>query len=722
MADKEFEEFRQFFEQLPQHIKAPSNCYTDGVVEDVIVAQTVQEVSQEAQARGKGSWAIPTSGPLAWSTSLQSRYAPDDIFNAGKISFYYNYLPESCRAFRSSVKHGKDKTKGRRESGGDKEDASANGHKTSADVWIRDSNRLAVDRNVPLSRQRRRSNPEIGESFNWKQREAEDVPYTRREKFMRIHGRDVRVMEGDDDSLVHRMKTKLEEKITSATKSIHKRAENHRVKKGVVTEAHRTKQKKAKLDKNPKKIVTVLFISNMTGSEKLPILVTGRTNLKKTRKSVKTLPTAYMYSRDPLPSSSLTPEIFTNWIKQQDDRFFRSNRRIALILDSMMQQLLPPAAKFKSMEVINLPGHIAYKSHPIEGKLSREIRTQYKLNLLDTWFRSSKDIAEFQVSILDAMYILRRVWAAVESSSIRRSFKACCMSPEGDVFPKEIAEDLSEKISTEDFVGQCGIALKAFEDWVSAEDEINTRIYSTEEEILANIEQEIITDGTRRTGHDMEASKESVEAADESKIQNLDTTTQRNKLRISGKGKGALYSDDETSDGDEEAVSAFLPPNGRQVRAACSALQAFIMACPEGDEMLTHLALIENFCVCQDIKSRIKKTAQSEAKSPREMPAKCPREMTDKSPREMPAKSPREMTGKSPREMTDKSPREMTDKSPREMTDKSPREMTAKSPREMTDKCPREMTAKSPREMTAKSPRGMPMKVKSPLESIEKLV
>ncbi|XP_071535775.1 JNK-interacting protein 1-like isoform X2 [Panulirus ornatus] len=28
MADREFEEFRQFFEQLPQHIKAPSNCYT----------------------------------------------------------------------------------------------------------------------------------------------------------------------------------------------------------------------------------------------------------------------------------------------------------------------------------------------------------------------------------------------------------------------------------------------------------------------------------------------------------------------------------------------------------------------------------------------------------------------------------------------------------------------------------------------------------------------
>ncbi|KAK8392607.1 hypothetical protein O3P69_014787 [Scylla paramamosain] len=28
MADREFEEFRQYFEQLPQHIKAPSNCYT----------------------------------------------------------------------------------------------------------------------------------------------------------------------------------------------------------------------------------------------------------------------------------------------------------------------------------------------------------------------------------------------------------------------------------------------------------------------------------------------------------------------------------------------------------------------------------------------------------------------------------------------------------------------------------------------------------------------
>ncbi|XP_066963387.1 major centromere autoantigen B isoform X2 [Macrobrachium rosenbergii] len=656
MADKEFEEFRQFFEQLPQHIKAPSNCYTDGVVEEVIVAQTVQEVGQEAQPRGKESGAIPSSGPLAWSTSLQSRYAPDDIFNAGKISFYYNYLPESCRAFRSSVKHGKDKTKGRRESGGDKDEASVKENKPSADVWKRDSNRLAVDRNDHPGRQRRRSNPEIRESFNWKQRET-DAPYTRREKLMRIHGRDVRVMEGDDESLVRRMKTKLEEKITSATKSIHKRAENHRVKKGVMTEAHRTKPKETKLDKNPKKIVTVLFISNMTGSEKLPILVTGRTNLKKTRKSVKTLPTAYMYSKE-ASKSSITQEIFTTWVKQQDDRFFRSKRKIAFILDSMMQQLLPPATHLKSMEVINLPGHIAYKSHPIEGKLSHEIRTQYKLILLDTWFRSSKDIADFQVSILDAMYILRRVWAAVEPSSIRRSFKACGMSPEGDVFPKQIAADLLNKISTEDFVGQCGIALKAFEEWVSVEDEINTRTYSTEEEILANIEKEIITDGTRRTRHDKDdghdthsiqtaatqpnkALKEIV-TTEESKIQNFDTTTHRKKPRTSEKGKGDLYSDDETSDGDEEAVSAFLPPNGRQMRAACSALQAFIMACPEADEMLAHLALIENFCVSQDITSRIKKTAQTEAKSPREMPTEA------KSPREMPAKA------KSPMESIEK--------------------------------------------------------------------
>ena len=28
MADSEFEEFRQYFDQLPQHIKAPAKCYT----------------------------------------------------------------------------------------------------------------------------------------------------------------------------------------------------------------------------------------------------------------------------------------------------------------------------------------------------------------------------------------------------------------------------------------------------------------------------------------------------------------------------------------------------------------------------------------------------------------------------------------------------------------------------------------------------------------------
>ncbi|XP_068249136.1 major centromere autoantigen B isoform X1 [Palaemon carinicauda] len=630
MADKEFEEFRQFFEQLPQHIKAPSNCYTDGVVEDVIVAQKVQEVRQEIQRREKGSGVnIPSSGPIAWSTSLQSRYAPDDIFSAGKISFYYNYLPESCRAFRSSVRHGKDKTKRRKGSLSDKDDVFVTRNETSTEGLKRDSNRLDVDRNAH-SRQRRRSNPEIRESLNCKQREA-DVAYTRNEKFMRIHGRDVRVMEGDDDSLVHRMKTKLEEKFTSATKSIQKRAANHHAKKAAKGD-DTSKAKKAKLDKDPNKILTVLFVTNMTGSEKLPILVIGRTKLKKTTKSARTLPTAYMCNKTSPPS--LTSDIFDTWVKQQDERFFQSNRKTALILDSAMQQLLSPTIHLKSMEIINLPGHIAYKSHPIERKLSREIRTQYKLNLLDTWFRSSKDIAEFQVSILDAMYILRRVWVSIEPSSIRKSFKACGMSPEEDTSPEEIAKDLCKQISTEDFVCQCGIALKSFEDWLSAEEEINTRIYSTEEEILAKIEQEIITDGTSK-GKDIKEDNSDVQpiqspgsqqsrpsgecpkATDENKINNLDAAAQRKNRHIAGKHLG----EDETSEDDEEAASAFLPPNGRQMRAACSALQSFIMACPEADEMLDHLALIENFCISQDIKSRIKKRIK-EDESPREIIAK----------------------------------------------------------------------------------------------------
>ncbi|XP_063884239.1 uncharacterized protein LOC135113117 [Scylla paramamosain] len=54
MADREFEEFRQYFEQLPQHIKAPSNCYTP----EMRVAAPLQEGSVAAPLQ-KGSVTAP---------------------------------------------------------------------------------------------------------------------------------------------------------------------------------------------------------------------------------------------------------------------------------------------------------------------------------------------------------------------------------------------------------------------------------------------------------------------------------------------------------------------------------------------------------------------------------------------------------------------------------------------------------------------------------------
>nr|XP_045604995.1 tigger transposable element-derived protein 4-like [Procambarus clarkii] len=134
MADREFEEFRQYFEQLPQHIKAPSSCYTategeatvDGagarvpVVEPLFIreesylcgkplgASSEPEAGKRVNAAYKEAGATHGKaravGPKVTKTSVTfptclrdvlATYDPEDVFSAGEFALYYSLVPET---------------------------------------------------------------------------------------------------------------------------------------------------------------------------------------------------------------------------------------------------------------------------------------------------------------------------------------------------------------------------------------------------------------------------------------------------------------------------------------------------------------------------------------------------------------------------------------------------------------------------------------------------
>lgn len=82
--------------------------------------------------------------------------------------------------------------------------------------------------------------------------------------------------------------------------------------------------------KKSKERLTVLVGANMDGTEKLPLLVIGKSESPRCFKSVRTAPADYKFNR----KAWMTPEIFKEWLSKLDVRFKREGRRVLMIVDN----------------------------------------------------------------------------------------------------------------------------------------------------------------------------------------------------------------------------------------------------------------------------------------------------------------------------------------------------------------------------------------------------
>ena len=63
--------------------------------------------------------------------------------------------------------------------------------------------------------------------------------------------------------------------------------------------------------KNSKERLTVMVCANMAGSEKMPLLVIGKSKNLRCFKNIKTLPTSYEANK----KAWITSELFTAWLR-----------------------------------------------------------------------------------------------------------------------------------------------------------------------------------------------------------------------------------------------------------------------------------------------------------------------------------------------------------------------------------------------------------------------
>ena len=76
--------------------------------------------------------------------------------------------------------------------------------------------------------------------------------------------------------------------------------------------------------------ITVLFCTNMDGSDKLPLLCIGKYQKPRSFRGHVTLPTEYKYNK----KTWMTSELFVDWVKKFDRKVTLQKRKICLLFDN----------------------------------------------------------------------------------------------------------------------------------------------------------------------------------------------------------------------------------------------------------------------------------------------------------------------------------------------------------------------------------------------------
>lgn len=189
--------------------------------------------------------------------------------------------------------------------------------------------------------------------------------------------------------------------------------------------------------KKSKERITVLVGANMTGSEKLPLLVIGKSKnprcFKNARISIQYLANSNAW---------MTASIFESWIKNWDLQLHTKNRKILLFLDNC-------SAHTSNLQLNNiklqffLPNTTSL-AQPMDQGIIQNLKIHYKRFLLRRKIESIDNKQTFNFNLLDALFTLQRSWEAVTTKTIKNCFgKAQFISIQKEEIDSSVNEELN---------------------------------------------------------------------------------------------------------------------------------------------------------------------------------------------------------------------------------------------------------------------------------------
>ncbi|XP_028656953.1 tigger transposable element-derived protein 4-like [Erpetoichthys calabaricus] len=185
--------------------------------------------------------------------------------------------------------------------------------------------------------------------------------------------------------------------------------------------------------KKSKDRVTLLLGANMSGLEKLPALLIGKSFKPRKFKNVKSLSMHYEANK----KAWMTSELFSKWLKKVDAAMVRKKRRIILFIDNCTAHNHIPVMKAVTMKFL-LPNTTS-KLQPLDQGIINNFKLRYRKLVVRKLLQEIEDKRPLGIGLLEAMRSARRAWDEVPEETIKN-----CLKKAG--FGQQTIEDSEEHL------------------------------------------------------------------------------------------------------------------------------------------------------------------------------------------------------------------------------------------------------------------------------------
>ncbi|GFO24925.1 tigger transposable element-derived protein [Plakobranchus ocellatus] len=176
--------------------------------------------------------------------------------------------------------------------------------------------------------------------------------------------------------------------------------------------------------------MTVLMAANMSGTEKLPLLVIGKSLKPQCMKNIKSLPLEVPVEYTAHKKAWMIGVLFENWLRKLDRKFLLQGRSVAMVVDNCPAH--PQLVDLKAIKLIFLPPNTKSHLQPCDQGIINSFKHHYRTQVVRKYLDHIKDkmpttktsistVAEnFNISIIDALYDMRFAWEKVTEKTIKK--------------------------------------------------------------------------------------------------------------------------------------------------------------------------------------------------------------------------------------------------------------------------------------------------------------